>query len=47
MVTNVAKADEVRTMERLEKVLPNVRSYVLDQKPGDPPTNVKILEFGR
>ena len=31
-------------LQTLEKVLPNVRSYVLDEKPGDPPTHIKIVD---
>jgi membrane protease subunit HflK len=33
-------------LEKLEKILPKVRTYVLDQKPGDPTTNVRIIEPG-
>lgn len=31
-------------LETLEKVLPNVRTYVLDSRPDDPPTRIRILE---
>jgi membrane protease subunit HflK len=34
-------------LQTLEKVLPNVRTYVLDQKPGDPQTNLKIVDTTR
>ena len=31
-------------LQTMESVLPKIRSYVLDQKPGDPQTNVRIIE---
>lgn len=31
-------------LQTLEKVLPNIRTYILDHQPGDPPTSIKIIE---
>lgn len=34
-------------LQTLETVLPKVRTYVLDHKPGDAPTSIKIIETTR
>ncbi|GAG13539.1 unnamed protein product, partial [marine sediment metagenome] len=34
-------------LETLETILPDIRTYILDQKPTDPPTRVKIIETER
>lgn len=33
-------------LQTLETVLPKIRTYIVDQKPGDPPTHVRIVESG-
>jgi membrane protease subunit HflK len=34
-------------LQTLESVLPRLRTYVVDEKPGDPRTTVKMIEAGR
>jgi membrane protease subunit HflK len=34
-------------LQTLESVLPKLRTYVVDEKPGDPRTTVKMIEAGR
>ncbi|MBN2446165.1 MAG: hypothetical protein JXO22_05545, partial [Phycisphaerae bacterium] len=33
--------------DTFESVLPNVRTYILDSQPGDPTTNLRIIESER